>query len=52
MHIDCLGGGGDHAAMGMRVWSEQVGLVVGFVNSDNPREALCRAAVSALFPLE
>jgi len=28
------------------------GLVVGFVNSDDPREALCRAAVSASFPLE
>ncbi len=28
------------------------GLVVGFVNSNDPREALCRAAVSASFPLE
>jgi len=26
-HMGCLGGGGVHAAMGMRVWSEQVGLV-------------------------
>ena len=26
-HMGCLGGGGTHAAMGMRVWSEQVGLV-------------------------
>ncbi len=28
------------------------GLAVGFVVSDDPREALCRAAVSASFPLE
>ena len=26
-HMGCLGGGGTHAVMGMRVWSEQVGLV-------------------------
>lgn len=26
-HMGCLGGGSVHAAMGMRVWSEQVGLV-------------------------
>ena len=26
-HMGCLGGGGVHAVMGMRVWSEQVGLV-------------------------
>jgi len=26
-HMGCLGGGGVHAVMGMRVWSERVGLV-------------------------
>jgi len=26
-HMGCLGGGGVHAVMGMRVWSEKVGLV-------------------------
>ena len=28
------------------------GMVVGFVHSDDPRKALCCAAVSASFPLE
>ncbi len=46
--MGCLGGGSLHAIMGMRVWSDQVGLV-GFVGSDFPSDL--RDALSKLFDL-
>ncbi len=39
MHMGCLGGGVNHAAMGMRVWSEQVGLVAS-IGSDFPADLM------------
>ena len=38
-HMGCLGGGSVHAVMGMRVWSEQVG-VVGNIGNDFPPELM------------
>ena len=38
-HMGCLGGGGTHAVMGMRVWSEQVGLVAN-IGRDFPADLM------------
>lgn len=38
-HMACLGGGGTHAAMGMRVWSEDVGLVAN-IGTDFPADIM------------
>jgi len=40
-HMGCLGGGGTHAVMGMRVWSEQVGLVAN-IGYDFPSELMMK----------
>ena len=40
-HMACLGGGGTHAAMGMRVWSKSVGLVAN-IGDDFPPEIMGR----------
>lgn len=40
-HMACLGGGGTHAAMGMRVWSKSVGLVAN-IGDDFPPEIMER----------
>ena len=41
--MGCLGGGSVHAVMGMRVWSEQVG-VVGNIGNDFPPELMDRVS--------
>jgi cytidine kinase len=38
-HMACLGGGGTHAVMGMRVWSQSVGLVAN-IGEDFPPEIM------------
>ena len=40
-HMGCLGGGGTHAVMGMRVWSEQVGLVAN-IGYDFPSDLMMK----------
>jgi len=40
-HMACLGGGGTHAVMGMRVWSKKVGLVAN-IGADLPQELMER----------
>jgi len=40
-HMACLGGGGTHAVMGMRVWSKHVGLVAN-IGADLPQELMER----------
>lgn len=44
-----LGGGGTHAAMGMRVWSQQVGILAG-VGKDLPER--CKRALEEAFDLQ